>query len=196
MPHMCRMSCQPMQTSVNGGNRARRRVLSLALQAQEPAFINLQPPSHKTSTHTRSHDSHTTSSVHYLHIIILHKTNPPPRSARLIKIIMRPVPMCRRPTQACNSGASASSKIASMLLDVRGAHPIQHSEDEQVQCQAIHRKQVPARPRLQHEPRDLENSALGQAHALQCSCTFSPAESGEWRDVAFVRAAIAVQGQA
>jgi hypothetical protein len=26
----------------------------------------------------------------------------------------------------------------------------------------------------------LEDSAFGQAHALECSCTFSPAESSEW----------------
>lgn len=154
--------------------------------------------SHRLTRCSRIHESHesrTTSSVHYLHIQFYIK-QPLPRSARLIKVIMRPVPMCRCPAQACNSGASASSQVASMLLDIRGAHPIQHGEDEQVQRQTIHRKQVPARPCLQHEPRDLEDSALGQAHALQCSSTFSATESSEWRDVAFVCATVAIQGQA
>lgn len=43
---------QPMHTSVNDGNRARRLALSLALQAERPAAMNLQPSSHTTPTHT------------------------------------------------------------------------------------------------------------------------------------------------
>ena len=195
MPHMCRISviqCRPASMAVT-----ELEVVSCDWSCKQkdqlPSIcsyrLTQRPRIHE------SHDSRTTSSVHYLHIQFYIKQLSP-RSARLIKVIMRPVPMCRCPAQACNSGASASSQVASMLLNIRGAHPIQHSEDKQVQRQTIHRKQVPARPRLQHEPRDLEDGALGQAHALQCSSTFSATESSEWRDVALVCAAITIQGQA
>lgn len=103
----------------------------------------------------------------------------------VIKIIVRPIPVPSSATRCrCNS---ASTKITGVLLDVRRPHPIQHGENKQVQRQAIHRKQVPARSCLQHQPRDLEDGPFGQTHPFQRTCAFSAAEGCKWRDVAFVR---------
>lgn len=125
----------------------------------------------------------------------------------MIEIIMRPIPMRRRSTRIRTgastastsksaTASSSSSKVTRVLLDIHRAHPVKHGENEQVQRQTVHGEEVPARARLQHQARDLENRALRQTHAFQRAGTLAAAESGEGGDVALVRGAVAVEREA
>jgi hypothetical protein len=73
---------QHIHVSVNGDDRSERPVLPLEWQMQESAAFILQPPSHE---HNHQPAQRSTSSVHYLQSITLHKTptvsiSPPDRN--------------------------------------------------------------------------------------------------------------------
>lgn len=74
IPHMCSMSANADRRQWRQRSSMSSSIIGVVSCKQKDQMSSMQLSSHTTPTHTRTHESRTTSSVHYLHIIVLHKT--------------------------------------------------------------------------------------------------------------------------